>query len=178
MPGGGPRRAPGIIPILECVRLDRIAPFMGGRCGGAEDILGGGWPITEAGGESPGRGLVWFTTLTWWSMAYIASMRGTGTLDSVASLMGDPKKVSTSIGRRAWKSWNIVLGASDAIIFSIVFSRKSLENLQPCAPASSRSSSITPFTNWRTPAFSSSCVGLGVSKTTLAVWNAIGLQRR
>lgn len=164
--------------MLEFVRLDRIAPFIGGRCGGgAEDNRGGGCPVTDAGGESPGRGLVWFTTLTWWSMAYMASIRGTGTLESVANLIGDPKKVSTSIGRRVWKSWYMVLGVSSAVIFSIVFCRKSLGNLQPCAAASSKSSSITPVTNWRTPIFSRSWVGLEVSNTTLAVWNAIGLHR-
>lgn len=75
MPGGGPRRAPGGIPILECVRLARIAPllFNGGRgpccCGGAEDNRGGGWPMIDAGGESPWRGLDWFTILMWWSIA-------------------------------------------------------------------------------------------------------------
>lgn len=36
---------------------------------------------------------------------------------------------------------------------------------------------MMPFTNWRTPIFSKSWEGLGVSKTTLAVWNAIGLSQ-
>jgi len=52
--------------MLELVRLDRIAPFIGGRCpGGADDIRGGGWPMTDAGGESPARGLFWFAILIW-----------------------------------------------------------------------------------------------------------------
>lgn len=67
--------------------------------------------------------------------------------DSVASLIGDPKKFSISMGRREVKSWNMVLGASDAVIFSIVFSRKSLGKSQPCEVASISSSSRTPDTN-------------------------------
>lgn len=47
-------------------------------------------------------------------------MRGTLISDSIASLMGEPKNVSTSMGRRAWKSWYMVLGASTAVILSIV----------------------------------------------------------
>jgi hypothetical protein len=133
--------------------------------------------MTDAGGESPGRGRFWFAILIWWSMAYKPSIRGMERLDSVANLMGDPRNVSISKGRRAWKSRYIVLGASDAVIFSIVFSRKSPGKLQPCARASSKSSSIMPVTNWRTPTFSSSWVGLGVSNATLAGWNAIGLWR-
>jgi hypothetical protein len=153
MPGGGPRLCGGMT-MPEGVRLARIGggpPFMGppfiiGRCcGGAEDNRGGGWPITDAGGDSC-RGLLWLTILAWCIIAYRDSIRGTRVLDSRASLIGDPRKVSISIGRRAWKSWYIVVGASVAVIFSIVFSRKSLGNEQPWAEASSINSSMMPVT--------------------------------
>jgi hypothetical protein len=61
--------------------------------------------------------------------------------------MGDPKKFSISIGRLEVKSWYIVLGASEAVIFSIVFSRKSLGKVQPWEEASIISSSRTPVTS-------------------------------
>lgn len=123
--------------------------------------------MTDAGGDSC-RGLFWFAMLRWCSTAYIVSIRGTRTLDSIANLIGDPRKVSTSMGRRPWKSEYIVVGESDAIIFWTVLSRKSLGNEQPCAEASSISSSIMPTTSERAPVFSRSCVWLGVSKMTLA----------
>lgn len=134
--------------MLELVRLDRMpfmGPFIGGRCGGTEDMRGGGWPTTDAGGES--FGLLWFTMLTWWIIVYRVWIRGTGTFNSAANLIGDPRKLSISIGRRSWKSWNMVLGASAAAIFSIVLSRKSLGKEQPLAFARSTSSSMTPVTN-------------------------------
>lgn len=103
--------------------------------------------MTDAGGESPCRGLVWFKVFAWWSIAYSVSMRGTWTLEFVANLIGEPRNVSISMGRRAWKSWYIMLGASDAVIFSSVFCWKSLGKEQPVTLASSRSSSMTPITN-------------------------------
>jgi hypothetical protein len=104
-------------------------------------------------------------------------MRGTGMLASCANFKGEPRYVSISIGLLDWKSMYIVVGFSiGCVIFWIVVSRKSAGNVQSCARARERSSSITPLIIGRTPTLSKRSAWLGVSKNTLAGSKAMGLE--
>ena len=144
-------------------------PYGAPRGAGADDIRAGCCAVGEAGACCCCWGRVWLTTLILWRSAYMVSMRGTCIPASCASLMGDPRYVSTSIGLREVKSWYITLCASvGAIICSIVSSRKPLRKLQPWTLASAMSSSMTPVISGRTPTFSSSSACDGSSKMTLA----------
>jgi hypothetical protein len=63
-------------------------------------------------------------------MAYKVSIRGTRIPTLCASLIGDPRYVSTSIGRFAAKSWYMMLFASAGrTISAMVFFLKSSEKL-------------------------------------------------
>lgn len=121
-------------------------------------------------------GRCWLATLTLCKSAYSVSTRGTWIPASCASLIGEPRYVSISIGLRAVKSWYIVLFASDdTTICSMTWFRKPGLKLQPWALARPVSSSMTPVISERTPTFSNRSAWEGVSKTTLAGWKAIGL---
>ena len=65
-------------------------------------MRGGAWAPASATGAA--CGLFWFMTFALWSSEYRVSIRGTATPASCASLMGDPRYVSISIGLRAVKS--------------------------------------------------------------------------
>jgi hypothetical protein len=63
-------------------------------------------------------------------MAYKVSIRGTRIPTLCASLIGDPRYVSTSIGRFAAKSWYMMLFASPGrIISAIIFFLKAAGKL-------------------------------------------------
>jgi len=103
-------------------------------------------------------------------------MRGTPSPITWANFIGEPKYVSTSIGRLAAKSWYIMLFDSEVrIISAMIVSLKFAGNLHSCASAICKSSSMTSEINDLTPTFSSRAVCEGVSKITLIGWNAIGL---
>jgi hypothetical protein len=98
--GGGPK-------FDEVLGRGRDIPFpLGiGRGGPPEDIRGIGddddGEIGAGGNPLISFDLDWFTILRLWKIAYKVSMRGSFKSNFSASLIGEPRKVSTSIGRLA-----------------------------------------------------------------------------
>lgn len=95
-------------------------------------------------------------------------MRGVFNPTLCANFIGEPRYVSTSIGRRAVKSWYIILLDSVfRIMSSIVACLKFDGNVHSCASAIRKSSSMTSETRDLIPTFSSKAACEGVSKSTL-----------